>query len=275
MHLLFTSDCQCGIAYYKDGGKGKEGKSQRIYNGKKTQEHQYPWLVYLVVERYQTNETECGTKEPGFGWKLRVRCSGSLISNKHVLTNAHCFQRDNFRFNYTTDRAYIVYGLYWTCSGLDRCEDPEGNENKGIKEVRKYFLHPKYTVEDDNYDVAIIKIKGKITFSAAVRPICLPNNKNKKDTYIKKVLTVTGYGSVNTVVGIDKDECTKQKETILKDKEASHAHEAKMLVQKCPKKSETKRRNGKNRICMQGHLEPRKICKGDSGSPAFLEENHR
>ena len=48
---------------------GKSNRVHEIYGGEETLPHEYPWNVYL-----------------------RGGCGGSLISNQHVLTAAHCMK---------------------------------------------------------------------------------------------------------------------------------------------------------------------------------------
>ena len=49
---------------------GKVNRASRIVGGQETEVHEYPWQVYLEVGRSM--------------------CGGSIISDKYILTAAHC-----------------------------------------------------------------------------------------------------------------------------------------------------------------------------------------
>lgn len=68
---------------------GVRGRNNRIVGGKETSANQYPWMVGL----YRNN---------------RLYCGGALISNKHVLTAAHCIH------NFDRREIQIYFGMSHT-----------------------------------------------------------------------------------------------------------------------------------------------------------------
>ena len=58
----------------------------RILHGKDVQNNQYPWQV-LVFNKLSHYNPPLGSNPDGTNFDL---CSGSLISNKHILTSAEC-----------------------------------------------------------------------------------------------------------------------------------------------------------------------------------------
>lgn len=50
---------------------GVRGRTQRIVGGSPTLAHEYPWIV-------------------GLSRQGKIYCGGSLISQRHILTAAHC-----------------------------------------------------------------------------------------------------------------------------------------------------------------------------------------
>ena len=60
---MLGSECNCGTRELPPRGRGRN----RIFGGATSIRHEYPWVVYLSNG-----------------------CGGALISDKHVLTAAHC-----------------------------------------------------------------------------------------------------------------------------------------------------------------------------------------
>nr|DBA20513.1 TPA: hypothetical protein GDO54_017285 [Pyxicephalus adspersus] len=107
------------------------------------QEDHHPWNVLIHVER----------KNP---------CFGSLISSQWVLSAAHCIkgytpnsELDNYSFD-IGKKTYKGQRIE-----IHKCYNLTRKFNKGIK-------------EDYDYDVALIQLNEKVTFSKSARPICLP-----------------------------------------------------------------------------------------------------
>ena len=71
MFFLLDSACKCGISNRKICGEDED--VTRIVNGVEAGLHEYPWQAALV---------HAGGHTPF--------CGGSIISNKHILTAAHC-----------------------------------------------------------------------------------------------------------------------------------------------------------------------------------------
>ncbi|XP_043819334.1 complement factor B [Dromiciops gliroides] len=104
-----------------------------------------PWHVTIYVIR------------PSAG---KETCKGAVVSEYFVLTAAHCFNVD--------DQAHSIK------------VDAGGVQNRQVEAV---YFHPDYDIngkkaegipEFYDYDVALVKLKTKFTFSTNIRPICLP-----------------------------------------------------------------------------------------------------
>lgn len=55
-------------------------------------------------------------------------------------------------------------------------------------------VHPKYNFFTYEYDLALVKLEGSLTFAAHISPICLPAT---DDLLIGENATVTGWGRLS------------------------------------------------------------------------------
>ena len=95
-------------------------------------------------------------------------CAGSIIDDQHILTAAHCFRGWGV---IQPDQFTVTLGAY---SKLD-------HESEAKAEQRTYFIgnlkcHENYESRADTiiYDICLLKLTEKITFSESVMPVCLP-----------------------------------------------------------------------------------------------------
>jgi len=145
-----------------DGGTdfqcGRDPK--RIVGGSETGAYSLPWQVGLVHKNGRTP------------W-----CGGTIISNRHILTAAHCTDGKGLRFD-------VVVGEH----------DTTGANDGTIHKVSRVVEHPSYSGSTLDFDFAILTLETPISFGTRANAACLPTRSWAGDFLVGKKLTVSGWG---------------------------------------------------------------------------------
>ncbi|KYO35741.1 suppressor of tumorigenicity 14 protein isoform X1 [Alligator mississippiensis] len=154
-------NCDCGIRSYS--------KQSRIVGGLDSEVGEWPWQVSLHVE--------------GQGHI----CGASLVSNKWLVSAAHCFQ-DEMRIRYSDSKLWTAFlGLH--------DQSQRTHENIQKRKIERIITHPNFNDFTYDYDIAVLELQSPVTFSKVVRPICLPDPTH--DFPSGKDLWVTGWGATS------------------------------------------------------------------------------
>jgi len=217
------NQCNCGKKIIPDS---------RIVSGTETGVNEF--LLFPNDEYYDGKTTSCG---------------GSIISNKHILTAAHCvFDIETPSVKLTISDILVVLGEHDVTDSL-----------RVVMELSNITEHPKYkTNVQDYYDIAILTLKTPITFSETSSPICLPASTS--ENYEGRRATVTGWGY--TWPG----DYASQPDTLQKVDVPVLSNSDRKCAWSGPVYDWL--------LCAGG--EPKKdSCNTDSGGPLFLQENSR
>ncbi|KAG7213954.1 hypothetical protein KM043_003147 [Ampulex compressa] len=152
---LRPTKCRCGWK-----------KLTRIVGGEETGVNEYPMMVGLL------EFTEDGQE--------RFLCGGTIISNRYILTAAHCVVKRNI------ESVILLIG------GHNITVGNKSNVAKYFK-VEKFIIHPAYDRSNNQNDIAIVKTADYISFSMEVGPACLPFE-HSCDSFVGSKVIALGWG---------------------------------------------------------------------------------
>lgn len=116
----------------------------------------YPWVARIGFKNTLTNE-------------VKYPCAGSIISNRVILTAAHCAlaKAENFKL-------YAVkVGEYSTNSEIDCGPEFCGLPPQDIQ-ISHVVVHPGYEKQTFKNNIALLVLQKQINYTVTAQPICLP-----------------------------------------------------------------------------------------------------
>uniref|UniRef100_A0A8C3IUC4 ST14 transmembrane serine protease matriptase n=1 Tax=Chrysemys picta bellii TaxID=8478 RepID=A0A8C3IUC4_CHRPI len=129
-------NCDCGIRSYS--------KKTRIVGGQNSEVGEWPWQVSLHVK--------------GQGHI----CGASLISNKWLVSAAHCF-REEGQTRYSDPKLWTAFlGLH----------DQSDRNNKMVQErsIKSIITNSQFNDFTYDYDIAVLELQTPVTFTTSVQP---------------------------------------------------------------------------------------------------------
>ncbi|KAE9537839.1 hypothetical protein AGLY_005811 [Aphis glycines] len=163
--LKIPSETTCGISNVT---------RIRIIGGNPAELGSWPWIAALGYQSSNKNNRA-----------IQWNCGGTLITNSHVLTAAHC--------------VHNIKNAKMTTVRLGELDlDPEVMDNAMPLDVpvERIIIHEQYNGNKIANDIALVKLKNSVTFNELIQPICMPMSSAMKNIDMSRSLPfVAGWGT--------------------------------------------------------------------------------
>lgn len=150
---------ECGTSKHSEGF---------IIGGTFSKRGDYPWITALVNINTQ-----------------KFFCGGTLITNSHVVTAAHCINEKNTQMVLLPKDIAVLLGKHNLNVMVEK-----GSTTVYLDQIH---IHPDWRYHTDDYDadIAILTFQRPITFSEYILPVCWPSRSDFEDIFQG---TVVGWG---------------------------------------------------------------------------------
>ncbi|XP_017066495.1 serine protease grass-like isoform X2 [Drosophila eugracilis] len=129
---------------------------RRITGGRRSSLFSQPWMAFIYIP---SNLKMC-------------RCGGTLISERFILTAAHCFKMCPRSSELKVRLGELDLDTSPDCTTYDYqrvCAPPA--EELGIE---SWSIHEEFDPVYPWFDIALLRLNRKVVFKVHIRPICLP-----------------------------------------------------------------------------------------------------
>ncbi|XP_058443796.1 trypsin-4-like [Malaya genurostris] len=210
--VLNCTECKCGNAE----------PLEKIVGGSMAKENAYPWMAAL----YYNN---------------RFTCGGSLVTDRYILTAAHCVVR-------LTPARFRVQLLVH-----NRTQPTTNSVERSVKSIKTFFFNSL----SNNNDIGLLELMFPVTISGdRLVPICLPPAND--NLFEGKMAIVTGWGK--TALGGLSDTLQELHVPVLSNTNCRRSGYWAFRIT--------------NKMVCAGFIEGgRDSCQGDSGGPLQIFNN--
>ena len=220
-----AEDGQCRTVYGEDLSCGRPYQEGRVVNGSQSSPGSHPWAVQIMLTRART----------------KIFCAGTLITNRFLVTAAHCFNRVR-----PADILLVLGNIR---------SDGSSSPSQELRRIDAVYIREDFDEITYDNDIAVVSMDRSVKFTAFIRPLCLPEI---NEDYAGSVGTIVGWGRLSHN-GRLPDTLQESRVPILSQQSCRHSsdHLAEEITE--------------NMVCA-GYLDTADTdaCQGDSGGPLIL-----
>lgn len=182
-------------------GKVFQSKARPILSGGELPREFQPWMV--AISLYIIGDKD-------------IKCGGSLINERWVVTAAHCVTISSTTDTYSLDKFSVYLGKLYR-------NDDRDDQIVQTFEVADLYVHEDYDPKKKLNDIALVYLSRDAVINKFVRPICLSPNKEALKTHLRSGLKgyVSGWGLTES--SINAERLLTAKVNVFKDSECLKA----------------------------------------------------
>ncbi|XP_063681492.1 trypsin-1-like isoform X2 [Bolinopsis microptera] len=236
------------VCYCYAGSDEQNKPNLRIFNGDDAAEGEYPFVGLLLASATFSSDGSGGGQN---------MCGGSILSDRIILTAAHCVVKDTA---ITDQDGSAIDELYYPVNLVFHVGEThlyETEQSEQILNVAGIMVHEEYDSYSVVNDVALLVLDKPITLNDKVATIALPDPADRATLYADgAAITVIGWGTTE-------DGTTSEK--------------LKKLPYTISSKSDCKTNYGEGLLdgmmCTGTAPTERRADTGDSGGPLFTKKD--
>ena len=177
---------------------------KKMIGGKAADPREHPWQVLVVLSAYNSTIHK---------YHFYNKCGGTLISDQWVLTSHACMENSNPIW--VQGWVQVVLGGHVFPPAYQQGGEVTTGLEKVIN-VERIVRHPKGGLLA--YDIALLKMNSRITYSQKVFPACVPGPDYKLDHWTHKTVIATGWGWTKTVPTVTDPTVLQELELFIHDR---------------------------------------------------------